>query len=44
MTRKRPGKSISHHATVWSEDPSERVALKVLKKSLAHGWADEADS
>jgi SAM-dependent methyltransferase len=36
--------SISHHATAWSEDESERVGLKVLKKQVGAGFALEPDS
>jgi len=35
--------SISHHSPDWSEDESERVALKVLRKATGGGYADEPD-
>jgi SAM-dependent methyltransferase len=36
--------SVSHTAPEWSPDESERVALKVLKKTLGSGFVLEPDS
>lgn len=36
--------SVSHAAPEWSPDESERIALKVLKKSLGGGFVFERDA
>jgi SAM-dependent methyltransferase len=35
--------SISHHTIEWTADESERVACKVLKKSIGGGFSEESD-